>query len=194
VIFLSTYSIFEAVWKKKKLKGTVPGGAKWRWTMINCNHDEYIAANTFETQARMTRVVQILLLHCFHATKDRHRLIYILTRRRPNQGHAVSSRAQRPCSSPCAQFHREIGDGYVFNNHSCTSLDNSESKGGLTYFQSSLYPFLEPAVRRNKKCHVLAESHIVTSWQCDILVHNSIFGSQKIAYLRPFWGHFDAQT
>jgi hypothetical protein len=28
VIFLSTYSIFEAVWKKKKLKGTVPGGAK----------------------------------------------------------------------------------------------------------------------------------------------------------------------
>jgi len=40
----------------------------------------------------------------------------------------------------------------------------------------------------------LAESHIITSWECDILVHNSIFGSEKIAYLRPFWGHFNAQT
>jgi len=46
----------------------------------------------------------------------------------------------------------------------------------------------------DKMSHFLAESHTVTSWECDILVHNSIFGSEKIAYLRPFWGHFNAQT
>jgi len=40
----------------------------------------------------------------------------------------------------------------------------------------------------------LAESHYITPWECDILVHNSIFWSRKIAYLRPILGHFGAQT
>ena len=37
------------------------------------------------------------------------------------------------------------------------------------------------------KCHILAGSHIVTTWECDILVRDSTFGAEKIAHLRPFF-------
>jgi hypothetical protein len=47
-ISLSTYSIFEAMGKKKKLKKDSPWWHKWRHKIVNCNHDEHIHVSAFK--------------------------------------------------------------------------------------------------------------------------------------------------